>query len=106
MAAEGVQEKLMDMVQNKQVDLLDSDNTPLLQNQINKQQSKPAGGDDDSMQEDLDEDDDANESVNVKLAQAQLQMGDQQYSEIRDKVVQIVRRDSLLKEAKNLKMTE
>ncbi len=94
----------MGMIEDQQVDLVDADNTPLLQKQIslftdkqmqmNNQGDTGAAADGDAV----------NIRVNSpdarKLAQADLQVQEKRYSELQSKVVDFVRRNSLLKEAK------
>ena len=93
------------MVEQEQIELVDEYNRPLLKQQLsllsnNQQQFGGMGADDDIL----------NDSVDIrlpspdarKLDNAELQIKPQHYSDIQDQVVQFVRQNSLIKDAKNL----
>jgi len=94
------------MVEQEQIELVDEYNRPLLKQQLsllsnNQQQFGGTGADDDIL---------GNDSVDIrlpspdarKLDNAELQIKPQHYSDIQDQVVQFVRQNSLIKDAKNL----
>ena len=93
------------MVEQEQIELVDEYNRPLLKQQLsllsnNQQQFGGMGADDDIL----------NDSVDIrlpspdarKLDNSELQIKTQHYSDIQDQVVQFVRQNSLIKDAKNL----
>ena len=91
-----VDKRIKEMIANEEIDLLDENRELILGNQIsnfsNKNQQNP---------------DDFGESANIridspdphKLDKAQLAVGEQQRSEVKDEVIKFVRQNSLLKEA-------
>ena len=101
LAAQGVESKLMDMMQNDQIDLIDEHNRPILKTQIQYLSNSPM-----DRENILEEEENSPIHENLPdaktLERASLQMNEQQYSELKEQVVQIVRRDSLLREAKDL----
>lgn len=99
------------MVEKEQIDLVDADGIPLLKKQIslfaeNNPVQKNAQGDTGA----ADEEEGSPVNIRVdspdasKLAKAELQVQEKRYSELQSKVVDFVRRNSLLKEAKALKI--
>ena len=97
----------MDLVENQQIDLLDENNVPLLQKQLtsmtNGQQNPDTGAAD---EEDILEEGQINIRTASpdarKLDNAELHVEGQGYQELEGKVIDYVRRNSLLKDAKNL----
>ena len=91
---EEIVENIKVMVENQHIDLVDEHNTPFLQKQLTDLQNENAGEDQVNIR--------LSSPTMNKLDNAELQIKEQQYSDLQDQVVNYVRRNSLLKDAKNL----
>jgi len=96
------------MMQNEEIDLLDENQNPILQQEIDKRIAREQ-----EKHEDGDESVDSNEldnSININVAPAEtnnldaaaLKVSEQKFSDLSNEVIDYVRRNSLLKGAKNL----
>ena len=98
MAAGHIDEHLNDMIENQQIDLVDQNNNLVLQKQI----THLTNIQENDSEEDITR---GNESPDAhKLDRANLEVHEQRYSELQGKVVAYVRKNSLLIDAKTLKV--
>ena len=97
MADGGIDEHLNDMIENQQIDLVDQNNNLVLQKQITHLTN---------IQENDTDSDAGNRTLTnqspTHLDNANLEVHEQRYSELQGKVVDYVRRTSLLADAKTL----
>ena len=89
-------ENLKEMVENNDVELLNEDGAPFLQRHLEDLKKQVENEDDERVDIRIE-----SPSMN-KLDNAELQIKEQKYSDLQNDVKQYVRRNSLLKEARNL----
>lgn len=103
---EAIIDNIKEMVENDQIELIGTDNQPILKKQLTRlqaqQQELGGTGGDDVLHE--------GDSINIrtaspdakKLDHADLQIHEQHYSDIQEQVVKFVKQNSLVPEAQNL----
>lgn len=96
-----IDEHLNDMIENQQIDLVDQNNNLVLQKQITHLTNIEEGHDEDTPNQTRLDSPDAR-----GLDRAELEVHEKRYSELQGKVVDYVRKNSLLADAKTLKVLQ